>query len=339
MVHSVKLKEPESGQNSILKASKRKLKIRTLDIFHGAGGCSIGAQMAGAEIVAGIDYWGIASDSYKKNFPEAKPINRDIKKVSPKRLHKEIGEIDLIVASPECTNHSCARGAKARCEDSNLTAFQITRFAREFAPKWIVIENVIQMQSWSGYPMLLKELRQFGYYVKEEKLNAQYFGVPQSRRRLFLLCSLLGEIDSISLPNGKLKPARSVIDFDGSYYFKPLFSEKRAAATIERAERAIAGVGKREPFLLVYYSTDGGGGWQTLDRPLRTVTTLDRFAYVKPTTNGHMMRMLQPEELKLAMGFPISYRLESGTRRDKIKLMGNAVCPPVMKGLIKSLIC
>jgi DNA (cytosine-5)-methyltransferase 1 len=136
---------------------------------------------------------------------------------------------------------------------------------------------------------------------------------------------------------GRKKTAVSVIDYSARYQFTPLYSPKRAKATIERAERAIESLGKKEPFILVYYGTDGGGGWQPLDRPLRTVTTLDRFAFVKPTRRGHLMRMLQPEELKIAMGFDSSFTLNYGTRRDKVKLMGNAVCPPVMEQLVSSL--
>ncbi|HDL90601.1 MAG TPA: DNA cytosine methyltransferase [Thermodesulforhabdus norvegica] len=313
------------------------MRLRTLDLFHGAGGSSIGAQMAGAEIVAGIDCWQVASDSYRRNFHEVQLVNEDIRKVSTKNFHKAIGDIDLIVASPECTSHSCAKGGRDRCEESKLTAFEVARFAREFRPKWIIIENVIQMKSWSGHSELLEELWKLGYYVREQKLNAQDFGVPQSRKRLFLLCSLSGKVDHIEPQNKKTKTARSIIDINGGHRFTPLNSPKRALATIKRAERAFSKLGENEPFLIVYYGTDGSGGWQSIDRPLRTVTTLDRFAYVKPSPNGHMMRMLQPEELKAAMGFPKNYRLEAGTRRDKIKLMGNAVCPPVMKQLVKSL--
>ena len=90
--------------------------------------------------------------------------------------------------------------------------------------------------------------------------------------------------------------------------------------------------------MIVYYGTDGSGGWQSLDKPLRTITTLDRFAYVKPTPQGHMMRMLQPDELKQAMGFPADYQIVARTRRERIKLIGNAVCPPVMKNIVRSLI-
>ena len=73
-------------------------------------------------------------------------------------------------------------------------------------------------------------------------------------------------------------------------------------------------------------------------RPLRTLTTLDRFGLV--TWNGlePMLRMLQVDELKAAMGFTNSYSMEHGTRRDSIKMIGNGVCPPVMKAVVRALI-
>jgi DNA (cytosine-5)-methyltransferase 1 len=96
-------------------------------------------------------------------------------------------------------------------------------------------------------------------------------------------------------------------------------------------------MGEGKSFLLVYYGTDAGGGWQRLDRPLRTVTTVDRFALVKPNGGLPKMRMLQVPELKRAMGFGPGYRLNGGTRRDRIKLLGNAVCPPVMEAVVRAI--
>ena len=320
-----------------LSEHKETKRLRTLDLFHGAGGSSYGARKSGAEIVAGIDRWHIAGQAYQQNFPEAKVFTDDITSLSADRLRATIGEIDLLLASPECTNHTCAKGGGERCEESKMTAFQVVKFAKAFRPRWIIVENVLQMKSWSRHPELLEKLWELGYYVKEEKLNAADFGVPQSRKRLFLLCSLTGEASAPATIDQPYTPASSIIDSVADYRFTPLYNERRAKATIERAERAISQLGRNEPFLIVYYGTDGSGGWQTLDRPLRTVTTLDRFAYVKPTKTGHMMRMLQPEELKLAMGFDKGYQLGVGSRRDKIKLMGNAVCPPVMESIVRAL--
>jgi DNA (cytosine-5)-methyltransferase 1 len=174
-------------------------------------------------------------------------------------------------------------------------------------------------------------------------LNAKDFGVPQSRERLFLLCSLSGKTEEPVFRQKKIKPISSIIDNSGKYGFTPLHKAGRAENTIKSAERAIKALGSKKSFLLVYYGSarKGNSGWQTIDEPLGTITTLDRFAYVVPDTNGHMMRMLQPEELKLAMGFKPNYKLDAIdglTRRDRIKLMGNGVCPPVMESLVRSLV-
>jgi DNA (cytosine-5)-methyltransferase 1 len=117
-----------------------------------------------------------------------------------------------------------------------------------------------------------------------------------------------------------------------------LRTKKRAKATLQRAKRAIVEVGDRNPFLIVYYGSDHAGGWQRIDAPLRTITTLDRFAFVKPEASGHMMRMLQVPELQRAMGMPLSFKMRHGTRRDRIRMMGNAVCAPVMRAVVTALI-
>ncbi len=132
--------------------------------------------------------------------------------------------------------------------------------------------------------------------------------------------------------------AGDVINKDGTYRTSPLWTGNRAEATLTRARRAIAKLGAGRPFLLVYYGSDGAGGWQRLNVPLRTVTTLDRFAYVR--RNGarvYEMRMLQVPELKRAMGFPKAFKLLHGARRDRIHLLGNAVSPPVMRAVVSAL--
>ena len=60
--------------------------IRTLDLFHGAGGSSYGARKAGAEIIAGIDQWSVAGHAYQHNFPGAKIVTDDITLLLGKRV-------------------------------------------------------------------------------------------------------------------------------------------------------------------------------------------------------------------------------------------------------------
>ena len=116
-----------------------------------------------------------------------------------------------------------------------------------------------------------------------------------------------------------------------------LYLPKRAQATLDRAERAIVELEFEEPFLVVYYGSDGSGGWQSIDRPIRTLTTLDRFGLVTWREGIPFLRMLQVEELRAAMGFPPTYKFEHGTRRDHVKMLGNGVCPPVMEAVVRHL--
>lgn len=329
-------------------ANNSKLRIRTMDLFCGAGGSSYGARQAGAEIVVAIDSWQTAVDTYNANFGEGKARCEDIFKLKPETLVVELGKIDLILASPECTNHSKAKGNGVRCERSRETALEVVRFARIFKPRWIVIENVEEMQEWSRHQELKRELESLGYNCIEVKLNAQDFGVPQSRKRLFMLCSLFGEPEEPDKSHVETKTARDIVVAENGYGLNLLRTEKRAQATLAKADYAINRMieeGKElEPFLIVYYGSakeGGNGGWQNLDRPLRTITTLDRFGYVVPgvTRDKDKMRMLQPEELKRAMGYGDDFKFAKNlSRRDKIKLMGNGVCPPVMKAIVESLI-
>lgn len=313
--------------------------IRAIDLFCGAGGSSWGARNAGVEIVAGVDMWPLAGKVYQDNFPEAKFYKRTLEHARPGEMVKGLGKIDLIVASPECTNHSPAKGDGSRSEASRRTAFQVVRFARVLKPRWIIIENVVGMKNWDRYSQFIQRLKNLGYHIREQTLDAADFGVPQARRRLFIMCSLECEPPEITPPtNVTLKNANHIVNMNGAYAFSQLKEPGRAQPTIERANRAIEALGPHKAFLLVYYGSDGSGGWQRLDAPLRTITTVDRFALVKPTKEGHKMRMLQVPELQAAMGLPAKFQILHGSRRDQIHLLGNAVCPQVITAIIRTLI-
>lgn len=252
----------------------------------------------------------------------------------------DIGPIDLVLASPECTHHTCARGSRPRDEESKRTAYYVTRFARDLnpRPRWLIIENVVHMRGWDGYDLLFEELHGLGYRTREVVLDASDFGVPQSRRRVFILCDLEQEPPEVVSRARRVRPAASILAKPGKYTSRPLFSDRRAPATLERAKRAMDALPSREPFLIVYYGSDGSGGWQPLNRPLRTITTLDRFGLVTWEGRTAVLRMLQVDELSRAMGFDRAYSLDGvGQRRDRIKLLGNGVCPPVMRAIVESL--
>jgi len=310
--------------------------IRAIDLFCGAGGSSWGAQAAGVSVEAAFDKWQVAGDAYQLNFPKATFYPGELENLDPASLVEKLGTVDLILASPECTSHSPAKGKAPRSEKSRETAFQVVRFAEAFQPRWIVIENVVSMRTWKPYKDFLSQLRALGYHIREQVLDSSLFGVPQKRRRLFVTADRLLEPPKIK-PTSRKRRSVSDILIDETYKSRPLLTEKRAPATLERAERAIKVMGRDKAFLLVYYGSDHSGGWQGLDRPLRTITTVDRFALVTPSAEGHVMRMLQVPELAAAMGFPKKFKMDKGSRRERIHLIGNAVCPPVMCTLIRQL--
>ena len=313
--------------------------IRTFDMFCGGGGSSCGAELAGAEIVGGIDSWSLATEVFADNFPESCIFNGRVENCDPKSIADILGPIDLLLASPECTNHSCARGGRPRQDASRDTAFQVVRYARVLKPRWLIIENVIHMRSWARHAEFLKSLQNEGYAVSEHVLNAADHGVPQKRKRLFIVCDREAEPPSHFPKNrGPKRSAACILDKPGTWENSLLDNGRRATATLERASRGFSALGKDVPFLIVYYGTDGAGGWQPLTAPLRTITTLDRFALCEPSEAGHTLRMLQPPELARAMGFEDNLVLKRGTRRDKIKVLGNGVCPPVMDAIVRTLV-
>lgn len=236
------------------------MKLDVLDMFCGAGGSSSGARSAGARVRAGIDGWDLAVHTFQDNFQDAEVHHRMLTPgCAPGGEFRE-GAFDMIIASPECTNHSPAKGSAPRCENSKATSHYVINFAARLRPRWIVLENVVQLKLWNGFDTLLEELRRQKYRIRFENLDASEFGVPQTRRRLFVLCDRERDVPAIPRSRKLAPPASSILRLDGKYDSRPLYSDRRAAATIERAERAISALGKKVPFLIVYYGSDGAGG-------------------------------------------------------------------------------
>jgi DNA (cytosine-5)-methyltransferase 1 len=231
-----------------------------------------------------------------------------------------------MLASPCCQGHSNARGTDSpRHDASRSTAWAVVDCCEACRPPFFIVENVPEFMSWTLYPAWLSALAALGYSVSPHIINAADCGVPQERIRLFLVGSRSKAPLRLSLPNLPHVPARSILGTEGSW--SPVAAHCPATRARVAAGRARFG---SEAFLIAYYGTARTG--ISIDAPLHTVTTHDRFALVQ----GDLMRFLTVAEIRCAMGFPASYILPQSSKLAKL-LLGNAVCPPVMCALLEQL--
>jgi len=166
------------------------------DLFCGAGGSSLGAEAAGLELVMAANHWQTAIDVHQAHFPNAGHDCADISQADPRRYPRT----DILLASPECTNHSQARGVSRRQQDPGLwdapdpaaersraTMWDVVRFAEQMHYEAIVVENVVEATKWILWPAWVQALTDLGYRHKILSHNSMHHGVPQSRDRIYVV--------------------------------------------------------------------------------------------------------------------------------------------------------
>jgi DNA (cytosine-5)-methyltransferase 1 len=296
-----------------------------VDLFCGAGGSSTGASCAGWQVVAAVNHWPLAVRTHAANHPQARHICQDAALMDPRQLPS----YDLLLASPECKGHAKARGKDRPHHDgSRATAWCVVNVAEVTRPRMILVENVPELRDWVLYPQWRSALEALGYRLTENVLDAAEFGVPQNRVRLFVACVRGRAVPAFISPRIDPVPARQIVNLDGGTW-SPV--RGHCAKTVARVQRGRKQFG--ECFLMPYYTSGSGETGRSLDRPIGTITTKDRWAIVR----GNEMRMLSVREYQAAMGFPADYQIV-GTRADCICQLGNAVCPPVAESLCRALL-
>ena len=171
------------------------LDITVTDLFCGAGGSSIGAEAAGARLVMAANHWRLAIDTHNTNFPNADHDCADVSQVNPRRYP----HTDVLIASPECTNHSSAKTNRARAtiwdptadaqeERSRATMWDVPRFAEFHRYELVVVENVVEARRWAPYDSWLSAMHALGYEHRAVYLNSMVaHPTPQSRDRMYVV--------------------------------------------------------------------------------------------------------------------------------------------------------
>ncbi|KEO81785.1 DNA cytosine methyltransferase [Tumebacillus flagellatus] len=171
-----------------------KKKPVAIDLFSGVGGMTLGFEMAGFDVRLAVEHDDIAAEAHRLNFPHCDVMENDIKEISGNdilnRLGLNVGDVDVIIGGPPCQGFSNA-GQRAIDDPRNELLLEYARIVLQVQPKYFVMENVRGLMSFNNGDTLrsfIEEL-QVEYQITEplRVLKASKFGVPQNRKRLFVL--------------------------------------------------------------------------------------------------------------------------------------------------------
>lgn len=296
--------------------------IKAADLFCGAGGSSTGlkrvADALGVRLdLTAVNHWTKAVETHAANHPEARHVCESLDSIDPRKVTG--GSLDLLWASPECTHHSTARGGKPINDQSRSTAWCVVRWAEALRPRYVIVENVPEFQTWgpigsNNRPLMsrkgetfgawLTAMRSLGYTVEAQVLNSADYGAATTRRRLFVVARLDGgrSRGAIRWPEATHAPAGTASLFGGLPQWRAareiidwnergtsIFARKKPLA--ENTLRRIASGARKfwglelEPFLI---AMEHGGRTLDVNKPLPTITTAKggAFGVVQPFLLG-----------------------------------------------------
>ena len=175
--------------------SNRKKRPIAVDLFAGAGGMTLGFEQAGFDVLASVEIDPVHCATHQFNFPMCSILCKDVAQLRGSEIRKKsaIGqrEIDVVISGSPCQGFSMM-GKRDVDDPRNSLIFHFQRLVLELKPKFFVMENVPGIASGEHKELLNILINSFlkaGYQVEEnyQVLNALNYGVPQARKRLFLI--------------------------------------------------------------------------------------------------------------------------------------------------------
>lgn len=290
--------------------------MRAIDIFSGCGGMSLGFEEAGVNVVAAFDKWAPAVEIYRANFNHP-IIEKDLCDEDSIEQIKNMTP-DLIMGGPPCQDYSIA-GKRNQGERANLTI----RFADIVAgvkPKWVVFENVYNIERFGTLPIMKDKLKNAGYGLSSAILDASRCGVPQARKR-FILVGRLGSEDGFfdkALKTGLSDKQMTVRDYLGDklgtqyYYMHPRSYARRAVFSVDEPSATIRGINRPIPSNYKKHHGDAA----EISEGVRALTTKER-SYLQTF----------PEEFELP-----------GAKTNVELAIGNAVPPELAKFIARRIV-
>lgn len=343
--------------------------MKVIDLFSGVGGLSEGFKMAGANIILANEIDEEIAESYSRNHPSTKLLREDITKVDIEEIFSQYSDIDIIVGGPPCQGFS-QKGKRLLMDDPRNFLFRyFFNVVGYVKPKYFLIENVPNMlTSQDGYfKNEIEDLFEgIGYNVNSTILDASDYGVPQRRRRAFIIGRLGNK--KLRFPIAKSKKvtiwdAISDLNYlesgEGSfvqdYLIEPQseYQEKMRQSSIKLYNHKATNHSKLAIERMKLIPINGGredlpkehrtksiysGTWSRLRKNEQSVTITTRFDTPSSGRFTHPIldRAITVREAARLQSFPDKF-IFYGTKMSQMKQVGNAV-PPIMAKEIAEII-
>ena len=313
----------------------KKCKFKAIDLYSGVGGWTLGLQLAGVKVVASYERWGPAIETHEANF-DSKVFKQDIRSLNLDSLPQNI---DFVVGSPPCTNFSYSnRGGSGDIADGLKDMAAFLEVVRVIKPKFWAMENVPRVKN------ILENILENDSYFKEfeslfnyiEVVNCKDFGLPQNRKRMiagnfpFKLFESYKSICSETTMEESMQSLRGSEIHDFLYdYSQPLDS----TTGLQNEDRLTSEEVRMNSEAKCYHPVYNKMSFpDKLNRPSRTITStctrVSRESIV--ISNGFCdFRRLNLRERACLQGFPVSFEFLGNSYSDQLKMVGNAIPPPL----------
>lgn len=325
--------------------------MRVVDLFCGAGGLSLGLRRVGFDVVGAFDLWDAAADVYQRNLGDHVHLAdiRDVVQIAPTVMDLRS---DIIVGGPPCQDFSTAGQRIDGPRAELMTAFAMVVAVAQ--PEWFLMENVARAQKSATWARSRAILKRAGYGLTEVIVDASWYGVAQTRKRLIVVGRrdeadgfLAAEVDSAR--HSRQTTIRDILGEDIGGQID--IHSRRCGCTAgwptdapgPRPQTASQSSGVSGGQYIFVRPFGGGRGVRSIDEPAPALVRTSR----EPPASGYLSNPspmdpmpanevphLSQQQTSLLQGFPEDWDWSPARRvRDIDQMIANAVPAPLAEAI------
>lgn len=337
-------------------SSGRKGEIRAIDLFCGCGGLSLGVSEACRALeyqftpILAADIAENALSLYERNFQNHISMHDPIERIidgelgdplseSEKQFVQTVGSIDMVIGGPPCQGNSDLNNHTRRTDPRNLLYLKMVRCVEILKPQSVIIENVpgVQHDTHSVVQLARQALIDMGYTVDSGTMDMSTIGIPQKRKRFFMIASLKKEISFQNAIISNMLPTRNVswaindlLDVTGESVFDTTahsssINQERMQYLFDHDLYDLPNSERPDCHRLKQHSYNSVYGRMHWDAPAPTITggfgSNGQGRFVHPM----FPRTITPHEAARIQFFPDYFIFSDVKRRELQQIIGNAV--------------